>query len=61
MPRDPSIGAETAAPPPVVARPDVRFLLLPLPEFALLPFGGFVDKLRFSADEADRSRQRYCS
>ncbi len=61
MPRDPSIGAETAAPPPLVARPDVRFLLLPLPEFALLPFGGFVDKLRFSADEADRSRQRYCS
>jgi transcriptional regulator GlxA family with amidase domain len=43
---------------PVV--PDVRFLLLPLPEFALLPFGGFLDKLRFTGDEEDYSRQRYC-
>ncbi|MEH6651632.1 MAG: helix-turn-helix domain-containing protein [Motiliproteus sp.] len=41
--------------------PDVRFLLLPLPEFSMLPFGGFVDKLRFSADEADDSQQRHCS
>lgn len=41
--------------------PDLRFLLLPLPEFALLPFGGFVDKLRFSADDEDYSRQRYCA
>lgn len=40
---------------------DVRFLLLPLPEFAMLPFGGFVDKLRFTADEEDYSRQHYCS
>ncbi|MGG2398815.1 GlxA family transcriptional regulator [Pseudomonas sp. SH1-B] len=42
-------------------RPDLRFLLLPLPEFALLPFGGFLDKLRFSADDEDYSRQRYCT
>ncbi|THF62993.1 helix-turn-helix domain-containing protein [Pseudothauera nasutitermitis] len=41
--------------------PDLRFLLLPLPEFALLPFGGFLDKLRFTADEEDYSRQRYCA
>ena len=41
--------------------PDLRFLLLPLPEFALLPFGGFLDKLRFSADDEDYSRQRYCA
>ncbi len=41
--------------------PDVRFLLLPLPEFTMLPFGGFVDKLRFSADEEDYSQQRYCT
>lgn len=40
---------------------DVRILLLPLPEFAMLPFGGFLDKLRFTADEADYSRQRYCT
>ena len=42
-------------------RPDLRVALLPLPEFALLPFGGFVDKLRFTADEADYSRQRWCT
>jgi len=42
-------------------RPDVRFLLLALPEFTLLPFGGFLDKLRFSADDEDHSRQRFCS
>lgn len=40
---------------------DVRFLLLPLPEFNMLPFGGFLDKLRFSADDADHSQQRHCA
>lgn len=45
----------------MTASPDLRFLLLPLPEFALLPFGGFLDKLRFSADDEDYSRQRYCA
>ncbi|OAJ94209.1 GlxA family transcriptional regulator [Vibrio bivalvicida] len=39
----------------------VRFLLIPLNNFNMLPFGGFLDKLRFSADEADNSQQRYCS
>lgn len=42
-------------------RPDVRFLLLPLPEFTMLPFGGFLDKLRFTADDEDHSRQRFCT
>jgi len=41
--------------------PDIRLLILPLPDFALLPFGAFLDKLRFSADDEDYSRQRYCS
>ncbi|MHC6225318.1 GlxA family transcriptional regulator [Pseudomonas sp. X10] len=41
--------------------PDIRLLILPLPEFALLPLGAFLDKLRFSADDEDYSRQRYCS
>ncbi|NUN62629.1 MAG: AraC family transcriptional regulator, partial [Burkholderiaceae bacterium] len=49
------------SPEPTPQRPDVRLLLLPLPEFTLLPFGGFLDKLRFSADDADRSRQRHCA
>ncbi|OZI65041.1 GlxA family transcriptional regulator [Bordetella genomosp. 1] len=40
--------------------PVLRLLLLPLPDFALLPFGAFIDKLRFSADDDDRSRQRHC-
>ncbi|WP_428651646.1 GlxA family transcriptional regulator [Photobacterium satsumensis] len=41
--------------------PDVRFLLVPLPTFNMLPFGSFLDKLRFSADEEDFSEQRYCA
>ncbi|MEZ9230502.1 GlxA family transcriptional regulator [Vibrio amylolyticus] len=41
--------------------PDVRFLLLPLDQFSMLPFGGFLDKLRFSADEEDYSKQQYCT
>lgn len=41
--------------------PDASFLLLPLPEFQMLPFGGFLDKLRFSADDNDDSRQHYCT
>lgn len=41
--------------------PDIRLLVLPLPDFALLPFGAFLDKLRFSADDEDYSRQRYCA
>jgi transcriptional regulator GlxA family with amidase domain len=36
----------------------VAFLLLP--DFTLSTFTGFVDALRLAADEADRSRQRYC-
>ncbi|NIE73441.1 helix-turn-helix domain-containing protein [Pantoea sp. Ap-967] len=40
---------------------DIRLLILPLPDFALLPFGAFLDKLRFSADDEDYSQQRYCS
>ncbi len=39
---------------------EAGFLLLPLPGFSLLALGGFVDKLRFSADEEDHSQQRYC-
>ena len=41
--------------------PDIRLLIMPLPDFALLPFGAFLDKLRFSADDEDYSQQRYCS
>lgn len=39
----------------------LNFCLLLLPEFTLLPYAGFVDKLRFSADEEDYSQQRYIS
>ncbi len=39
----------------------IRFLLIPLPNFNMLPFGAFLDKLRFSADEDDNSQQRFCS
>ncbi|MCG9730073.1 helix-turn-helix domain-containing protein [Shewanella sp. Isolate13] len=52
---------ENAASNSQVSAPDVRFLLLPLPEFSMLPFGGFIDKLRLSADEEDYSQQQYCT
>ena len=54
-----STGAALPAREDFIA-PDVRVLVLPLPEFTLLPFGGFLDKLRFSADDEDYSQQRYC-
>lgn len=38
-----------------------HFDLILFPEMTLLPYAGFTDKLRFSSDEDDRSRQRYCS
>ena len=46
---------------PLDPQPDVRFLLVPLPTFNMLPFGSFLDKLRFSADDEDFSQQRYCA
>jgi len=56
----PDLGTNTKQ-SQLASSPDVRFLLLPLPEFTMLPFGGFLDKLRFSADEEDYSQQRYCT
>lgn len=38
-----------------------HFDLIVLPEVTLLPYAGFTDKLRFSSDDDDLSRQRYCS
>lgn len=40
--------------------PDIRVGFVLSPGFTLLPFAGFVDTLRHSADEGDRSRQIYC-
>ncbi|AJR05299.1 AraC family transcriptional regulator [Photobacterium gaetbulicola Gung47] len=51
----------SSAPEPPMNEPDVRFLLVPLPTFNMLPFGSFLDKLRFSADDEDYSRQKYCA
>ena len=34
--------------------------LLPLPNFTLVAFAGFIDTLRLAADEGDRSRQHAC-
>ena len=49
------------SPASLISLAEVRFLLLPQPGFNLLPFGGFIDKLRFSADDADYSNQRRIS
>ncbi len=34
--------------------------IIPLPNFTLMPFAGFIDLLRLAADEGDRSRPRAC-
>ena len=39
----------------------VKFILLLMPGFSLLSLGGFLDKLRFSGDDEDYSRQIACS
>ncbi|WP_426596197.1 hypothetical protein [Pectobacterium brasiliense] len=39
----------------------IKFVLLLMPGFSLLSVGGFLDKLRFSSDEEDYSRQVNCS
>lgn len=40
--------------------PDVRFGFVLTPTFTVLPLAGFIDSVRHSADEADRSRQVFC-
>lgn len=39
----------------------LHFALLVMPGFSLLSLGAFIDKLRFSADDEDYSRQIHCS
>ena len=43
------------------AQPDIRVAFILCPRFGLLPFAAFADSLRHAADEADYSRQIYCS
>ena len=40
--------------------PDIRVAFVLSPQFTLLPFAGFIDAMRHSADEGDRSRQIFC-
>ncbi|MCG7522518.1 GlxA family transcriptional regulator [Ruegeria sp. Ofav3-42] len=40
--------------------PDVRFAFILTPAFTILPLAGFIDAVRHSSDEADRSRQIFC-
>lgn len=40
--------------------PDVRFAFVLTPAFTILPLAGFIDAVRHSADETDRSRQVFC-
>ncbi len=44
----------------IQVEPDIRVGFVLSPAFTLLPFAGFVDTLRHSADEGDRSRQIHC-
>lgn len=40
--------------------PDLRVGFVLTPAFTILPLAGFIDAMRHSADEADRSRQIFC-
>ena len=44
-----------------VREPELRVAFLLAPRFSLLPVASFLDALRHAADEADFSRQIYCS
>ncbi|MDH3377536.1 MAG: GlxA family transcriptional regulator [Gammaproteobacteria bacterium] len=41
--------------------PDIRVAFILSPRFTIIAFASFVDCLRHAADEADQSRQIYCS
>ncbi len=43
------------------AFPDLRVGVIPMPDFTMLAFSGFIDTLRLAADEGDRSRPIRCS
>jgi len=53
----------TFATPPLapLIEPDLNVAFILSPCFSLVPFAGFIDSLRHAADEADFSRQIYCS
>ena len=51
---------ETSDPPQRID-PDVRLAFVLTPAFTILPLAGFIDAVRHSADEADRSRQVFCT
>lgn len=40
--------------------PDIKVAFVLSPMFTLLPFAGFIDAMRHSADEGDMSRQIFC-
>ena len=46
---------------PVDFVPDVRIAFILAPAFTILPLAGFIDAVRHSSDESDRSRQIFCN
>jgi len=47
--------------PPISPKvPELRVGIIPLKNFTMLAFAGFIDTLRLAADEGDRSRQIRC-
>ncbi|MEM9846111.1 MAG: DJ-1/PfpI family protein [Pseudomonadota bacterium] len=49
------------ATPPKGIDPDIRLAFVLTPGFTILPLAGFIDAVRHSADEGDRSRQIFCT
>lgn len=50
-----------SAPDLPAVKPDIRVGFILSPSFSLLPFAGFIEGLRHAADEADHSRQDFCT
>lgn len=46
---------------PTDIEPDIRLAFVLTPAFTILPLAGFIDSVRHSADESDRSRQIFCT
>ena len=47
--------------PPLDIEPDIRLAFVLTPAFTIMPLAGFIDSVRHSADETDRSRQVFCT
>lgn len=61
-PKDTDFSVFDEIPPALLGiQPDIRVAIILCPSFTMLPVAAFMDSLRHAADEADFSRQIYCT